>query len=263
MTFEELAIEFEAWFQDKCSNTRATYGNSLRKLRAEFGNMEISQLPIRGFQGTILDKRVLKRMLFLAREWGYLKEVPIIKIPKEKVRTRFLLEDEIRLLIKYVKDPDLNVMIRVAIGTGLRKQNLFDLEWGQFDFNNMSLRVIVKGDNELYIPFVQELKDILLKYRSSRLLIMKRVFPDKNYDRKLRQYCRDLKIRDVSFHTLRHTYGSWLAMGGVDIKTVAELMGHKSIDTTQRYIHISSAHKKEAVKNLPPAIYSCSESKPV
>ncbi len=255
MTFEELAIEFERWYQDKCENTRAAYGNSLRKLQKYYGHQEIDAINVGDFTGTILDKRVLKRMLNLAVEWGYIQDVPRFKIPKEKIRTRFLTEEEIKLLLRYVKDQDLNVMIRVAIGTGLRKDNLYNLEWAQIDLKNMHIKIIIKGDKEIYIPIVEELRDILLRYRSSRLVITKRVFPEKNYDRKLRQYCRDLNIRDVSFHTLRHTYGSWLAMGGVDISTIAELMGHESIETTQRYIHIASEHKKAAVKVLPKMFF--------
>ena len=256
MTFDNLATEFEKWYQDKCLNTKLTYGNSLRKLRENFGNQDISQLPIRDFSGTILDRRVLKRMLHLACEWGHLDNIPRIRIAKERVRTRFLTEEEVGLLLKYVKDVDLNTMIRIAIGTGLRRENLINLEWEQIDLQNCHIKVTVKGDKELYIPFVAELKEVLLRYRSGRLLISKRIFPDKNYDRKLRQYCRDLKIKGASFHTLRHTYGSWLAMGGVDIKTIAELMGHESINTTQRYIHIASEHKKVAIETLPKTFFN-------
>jgi site-specific recombinase XerD len=45
-------------------------------------------------------------------------------------------------------------------------------------------------------------------------------------------------------------------MGGVDIKTIAELMGHESIETTQRYIHIASDHKKAAIENLPKSFFA-------
>jgi len=257
MTFNEFADEFEKSYQDMCFNTKAAYSNSLRKLRTVYGHEDIERIIIKkeNCYLTILDRRVLKRMLHLAKEWGYLKEVPTIKIPKERTRTRFLEQDEVKLLLTYVKDVDLNLMIRVAIGTGLRKQNLFNLEWGQIDLQNLHIKVIVKGNKEIYIPIVEELRDALVKYRSSRLLISKEVFPKKNYDKRFRSYLKALKIRGVSFHPLRHTFGSWLAMGGVDIKTIAELMGHESIETTQRYIHIASEHKKAAVETLPKAFF--------
>lgn len=57
-------------------------------------------------------------------------------------------------------------------------------------------------------------------------------------------------IKDFRFHDLRHTYASQLVMMGVDIKTVQELMGHKSIEMTLRYSHLSSDHKRRAVDLL-------------
>lgn len=55
----------------------------------------------------------------------------------------------------------------------------------------------------------------------------------------------------VTFGTLRHTFASWLAIAGVPIKTIQELMGHKNISMTMRYAHLSEKVKKEAVKLLP------------
>lgn len=57
-------------------------------------------------------------------------------------------------------------------------------------------------------------------------------------------------IKDFRFHDLRYTYASHLVMMGVDIKTVQELMGHKSIEMTLRYSHLSSDHKRKAVDLL-------------
>ncbi len=54
-------------------------------------------------------------------------------------------------------------------------------------------------------------------------------------------------ILDASFHTLRHTFASHLAMSGVDLNTIRELMRHKSLDMTQRYAHLSKDHKARAV----------------
>lgn len=255
MTFDDLADKFEQWYQDKCDNTRQAYSNSLRKLKGQLSGQDIAQ--IKGCEGTILDKRVLKRMLHLAVEWGYLDQAPIMRIPKEKSRTRFLDEDEIALLNKYVKDDDLRLMLQVAMATGLRKQNLFNLKWGQIDLSNGLIRVIAKGQKEIFIPIGEEITANLRGYRRTLLVIGPdlQVFPTKAYDKRLRSVLRALKIRGVSFHTLRHTFGSWLAMAGVDIKTIAELMGHSSIDTTQRYVHVSSEHKKEAVSRLPKSIF--------
>jgi integrase len=55
---------------------------------------------------------------------------------------------------------------------------------------------------------------------------------------------------DVVFHSLRHTYISRLAMAGVDIRTVQELAGHKSITMTMRYAHLAPQHKQKALALL-------------
>ena len=61
---------------------------------------------------------------------------------------------------------------------------------------------------------------------------------------------RKSKIFDFRFHDLRHTFASWLVMGGVDLTTVKELLGHKCITMTLRYSHLAAAHIQNAVKVL-------------
>ena len=61
---------------------------------------------------------------------------------------------------------------------------------------------------------------------------------------------RDAKIKNFTWHDLRHTFASRLVMTGVDLRTVAELMGHKRIQMTMRYAHLAPAHKLAAVEKL-------------
>lgn len=57
-------------------------------------------------------------------------------------------------------------------------------------------------------------------------------------------------IEGVTWHTLRHTFASRLVMAGVDLKTVQELTGHKTIAMTARYAHLAPTHKLQALETL-------------
>jgi site-specific recombinase XerD len=73
---------------------------------------------------------------------------------------------------------------------------------------------------------------------------------------------RRAKISDVTFHNLRHGFASRLVMGGVDLTTVKELMGHEHIAMTLRYAHLAPGHKRVAIAVLDqhqekvPAIFT-------
>jgi integrase len=64
---------------------------------------------------------------------------------------------------------------------------------------------------------------------------------------------RMAKVWDFSWHCLRHTFASRLVMAGVDLRTVQELLGHKSIAMTVRYSHLAPAHTLAAVERLTKA----------
>ena len=59
-------------------------------------------------------------------------------------------------------------------------------------------------------------------------------------------------IRDFTWYCLRHTFASRLTMAGIQLRTVAELMGHKTIQMTMRYAHLAPAHQLSAVENSSP-----------
>ena len=61
-------------------------------------------------------------------------------------------------------------------------------------------------------------------------------------------------LADFTWHCLRHTFASRLAMAGVDLRTIQELMGHKTIAMTCRYAHLAESHKLAAVERLSEGV---------
>lgn len=74
--------------------------------------------------------------------------------------------------------------------------------------------------------------------------------PHHNYRRWFNEALTEAKIKDYSWHCNRHTFASRLVMAGVDLRTVAELMGHSSIQMTMRYAHLAPQHNRAAVDRL-------------
>lgn len=76
------------------------------------------------------------------------------------------------------------------------------------------------------------------------------IIPIKDFKRSFKTACKNAGLRNVTFHTLRHTAASYLVMGGVDLATVKEILGHSTIQMTMRYAHLSPDHRKNAVEIL-------------
>ena len=195
-----------------------------------------------------------------AIEWGHVRTNPAkgVKLLKEApARIRYLQTEEIKTLLDACND-HIRPIVFTALNTGMRKAEILNLKWANVDLKNMKIIVNnAKNNKTRVIPINNSLYHELSGLRRSSNGSY--VFADKNgrpYGEIKRSFASSLKraeIKDFRFHDLRHTFGSYMVMQGVDIRTVQQLMGHKDIKMTMRYSHLSPEYVKEAIGRLDTA----------
>ncbi len=182
-------------------------------------------------------------------------------------RTRFLTKEEVKKLLDYLhndKKLDMYLIVKVAIFTGMRLNEILHIRCGDINFEQNVVHVDGKtGKRYVVIPdfILKELTDNIPRLNNSDY-----VFKNKNANaisgsgisRKFSNIVDYLgyndNVKDISdrvvFHTLRHTFCSQLALSNIPIYTISELAGHSKIDMTKRYAKITDDHKREALNKL-------------
>jgi integrase len=180
-----------------------------------------------------------------------------VKLLKENnERVRVLTDAEEGRLLAALPDY-LHPLIVVALHTGMRRGELAHVEWEHVDFHTRTLVVTKSKSGEgRRVPMNRVVVETLQVLRKARKAFRGLVFTSPqgeflhNFGRAWTETVKNAKITDLRFHDLRHTAASRMVMGGVDLYTVKEILGHKTLVMTQRYSHLSPAHQRQAVERL-------------
>jgi site-specific recombinase XerD len=153
-------------------------------------------------------------------------------------------------------------LILLSINTGCRRGELFDLTWENIDLDRRILTVTgatAKSRRTRHIPLNREASSVLLNWRAQSEEQSGLVFINeqgKRFDRansSWRRLLKDAQITGFRWHDMRHHFASRLAMGGVDLSTIRELLGHSDYSMTLRYAHLAPKFKLKAVEVLDMA----------
>ncbi|QSQ17201.1 tyrosine-type recombinase/integrase [Myxococcus landrumensis] len=193
------------------------------------------------------------------------------KVPKPDYD--FLSFEEAEQLIS-TSEPEWRPVLLAAIKAGLRQGELIGLQWNDLNLPQSILHVrrtiwrgvedLPKGGRKRVVDLPASVVDALKAHRHLR---GRYVFCQEDGQplteglmkwplrRALRAAGITREVGLIGWHDLRHTYGSHLAMKGVPLKVIQELMGHESIEMTMRYAHLSPDTRREAVRvlDLPSA----------
>jgi integrase len=178
---------------------------------------------------------------------------------ENNTRVRYLSDEEETALFDYINSncPERGPEVLVAIHSGMRRSEQYEiadckgsgLKWRHINFDRdiITLPRSKHGESR-HIPMNSVLRATLLDLKN--VSTSEHVFAPGPPSKWFQKLCKEAKIADFNWHALRHTFASRLVMKGVDLRTVQEHMGHKSIVTTMRYAHLAPAHGAEAVERL-------------
>ena len=197
------------------------------------------------------------------REFGWLDSNPCAKVRKlaePRGRTRYLTDDERTRLLAACEDSgvhELTIIVNLALNTGARKNELRWLLWSDVDLQKGTL-LFRETKNEMFrsVPLVGSGWDLMKDWGKVRRLDTDLVFPGKNprtpvlFEKSWRTALKTAGIEDFRFHDLRHSAASYLAMSGVPMRTIAEILGHKTLWMVQRYSHLSSEHLRDEINKM-------------
>ena len=216
----------------------------------------------------------LRAMLTVAKEWGIIQASPLKlrKIKELDPKIRFYDFPEFdRLVVQAEALGKSNHLLTVLLGgeAGLRCGELMGLQWSDIDFENNTLTVArsiwcghegpPKGNRTRTLPLGPRLAEALREHRHFKgpnVLWSNHGRPPTSttVSEWLKKIQQATGLKREGPHILRHTFCSHLAMAGVPVTTIQEFAGHRSLKTTQRYMHLAPTSAREAIEKLrrPP-----------
>ncbi|MBE6139234.1 MAG: site-specific tyrosine recombinase XerD [Firmicutes bacterium] len=193
-------------------------------------------------------------------------------LPKvKKSLPNTLTEDEVLKLLDVELTDDFSyrnkAMLELMYATGLRVSELINLKLQDIDLSQDIIRTFGKGSKERVIPIGDYSKEYLEKYiygyrgsmlkkESCEYLFLNNhgmKMTRQGFFKIIKKIAKEKGInKDLSPHTLRHSFASHLLKYGADLRTIQELLGHSDISTTQIYTHITNEELKKNYEDFHP-----------
>lgn len=234
---------------------------------------DISRSDVNGFIRNLREQNysatsVIRKIASLRGffKWIFAAEIigqnPTITLEQPKIPRRLpkvMSVSEIEAILKQDLGTVQRLIVELLYGCGLRVSELVGLKTNSIDLNSNYIRCYGKGSKERLVPLGQKAKEALVEYFQQRDFLVKKFGIDSktllisdNGRFMNRQdiysfiHSQGKKIhKNISPHTLRHSFATHLLENGADLRIVQELLGHSDVSTTQLYTHISKKRLKE------------------
>ncbi len=206
-----------------------------------------------------VELRTLKAAFNWMLRWDWITKNPFryCHVRVTQTRPAHLSKEQLLTLLETIQEPWLRDVVLVAAATGMRRAEVMNLRW--CDINIANSEIIVQS-NETYrtkfgkmrsLPIHPVVRDVFMK----RQFFAKgeKVFPEHSapwVSKKFKGYIRKLGYGTVHFHTLRHSFATWLVDQNVPIYEVQKLLGHSDIKVTEVYAHLMDEKLRASVNKL-------------
>jgi len=279
-TMEEVVERFLLYLAETRRYSEVTvrgYRGDLRQFLAYLAQLRVSRLSkvtqlhlmeyVQTLRG-LAPRSVHRRIAPIRSLFAYLEEreelsrnptrgVHLPKIPR--ALTKSLSAEEAQRLLAATETPRQRALVVLCLNTGIRRGELCSIRLADLDFGRRQMLVRGKGSRERLVPLNSNAITVLQEYLAGRNGVQcDRLFygrtgqplQGKAVNNMIRCLVDRAGLEGVTPHTLRHTFATLLLHAGMDITTIAELLGHAGGETTLRYLHTDTHRKQHAVDVL-------------
>jgi len=269
ITFKKLSGRYLTWAKDHKRSWELEQ-QMIKRMADRFGALKLDRitpwhieqmktdLRKQGLSGPRVNRYLasLSKMFNLGIRWGLTDRNPVKGIEKYREnpgRLRYLSQVEIARLLLACR-PDLRDAVTVAVSTGLRKSEQFNLTWADLDLEQRLIFIRdSKSGKARQVPMSDRVLEVFKRMRESRTGEV--VFPSaqsmmRTAWEKTRKRAGLTGPAHVRWHDLRHTFASHLAMAGASIPKLQQLLGHATIQMTMRYSHLSRETLADTVTQI-------------
>jgi integrase len=246
------------------------------RLRRELGSMLLTDLTpafLRQWRDTLAQRHspgTVRRYLHLlsgplsvaVRDYEWLATHPLRKVrkpPEPASRVRFLSDEERGNLLaacQISRNPHLYTIVLLALSIGARKDQLRFLRWRDLDLAQGLIRIgTSKRTRPRSLPLLGPILPLLQRQRLGQppdAWVFARHDGRKpiSFDAAFKVACKRAKVLDFKFHDLRHSCGSYLAMSGATLRDIAEVLGHRTIQMSMKYAHLTEQHTASVLQRM-------------
>ncbi|MFA7418889.1 MAG: site-specific integrase [Melioribacteraceae bacterium] len=206
----------------------------------------------------------IKAMFNKAMSEGYITLNPCSQLKRVRIPEKqplFFSKEEFSSLLSVINNQDHRDVMIFAILTGLRQMEIIEMKWSQVDLNSKTVTL----GNHYHVTKSKKIRAVPLNYTLVEMLERKKkqavngfVFTFKGkkiVQDNLQDWFKKYVLRanlnpNFHFHSLRHSFASWLVQSGVSLYHVSKLLGHSSISVTEIYAHLNNNDLSMAVETL-------------